>query len=176
MVLATRIFAFRGEGEEEVLATFKAFGLEAGEHDLAGGAGVSRGFQHDELARAKGFGDVIGGLLDEAHVGLHMPAKGRGNADDDRVRLFQSRHIGGGVKSAGRLHIGNHVRAQVLQIVFAFVQGVDFARVYVKAYDRMSCLVKSMQQRQADVAQADDADNGGFALRLMLKFQRHLSL
>jgi hypothetical protein len=45
----TGIFALRGIGEKEIPLRAQAGALQDRLHDLAGGAGISRRFEHDQL-------------------------------------------------------------------------------------------------------------------------------
>ena len=61
-VFSAGVFAFGGEGEEEVGAAAQAAGLEQGQDDFAGGAGIGGGFEDDELSGAEAAGDFVGGF------------------------------------------------------------------------------------------------------------------
>ena len=160
-VLAAGVLALGRVGEVEpvVAAALQAFGLEAGEHDLTGRARVGRRLQHDELARAQGPGDVVGGLLDVTEVRLQVFSERRRDATDQDVGLAHSAEVGGGVEPGALVQAGDQLRAQVLEIALALLEGVDLVGIDVKAQGREAGAVERGEQRQTDVTQTDDADD-----------------
>jgi len=83
------------------------------------------------------------------------------HAQDDRVgdpERLRVRRRGEAVGLRHRLH---EVGAQVLQVRVAAPQHLDLLVVDVEADDAEAGLKEGAQQRQADVAEADDADGRG---------------
>src|SRR4029450_2597884 len=82
-----RIDALGREGDEYVAARDEPPGLEARQQDLLGRPGIGRRLEHDQLAAPDHPGHSVGGPDDEGDVGLLRLPQGRGDADDDRVRV-----------------------------------------------------------------------------------------
>src|SRR5580658_7970812 len=59
-VFSAGVFAFGGEGEEEVGAASQAARFEQAQNDLAGGAGIGGGFEDDQLSGTEAEGDFFG--------------------------------------------------------------------------------------------------------------------
>ena len=103
------IFALGGKGNEEFFFASEAaagglqaklvFFFENRHHHFFGGAGISCALEHDQLAGLKMRGDGMRGVGDIAEIGLVILIQRRGDADDDRVHLFDVRVIGGGGKA-----------------------------------------------------------------------------
>src|SRR5581483_11723977 len=99
----------------------------------------------------------LGRTGDVAQVGLMVLVERRGDADDDRIHLRDLRVVGGGAETtpAGGLHIG---RRDSENVGAAGAEGVDLLLVDVEAGDRELLLAEQERQRQADVAESDNAD------------------
>jgi len=96
--------------------------------------------------------------VDVGNVGIAGLAQRRRHADDHHVHIGDGGRFGGGRKPAGahlrRQGLGRHVR----NVRGAGVEPVDALRVYIDPGDLESGLGEGQRQRQADVAEADDAD------------------
>ena len=68
---------------------------------------------------------------------------------------------GGEAVGGGGLHVADEAGAEVLEVVLAAAERVDLAGVLVEADAREAGGVEGGQQGQADVAEADHADDGG---------------
>jgi hypothetical protein len=77
------------------------------------------------------------------------------------VGFRRAGEVGGGFKAAFQRG-GNAVGADMLDIALAGHQGINLALVDVKAQYLVAHFGKTQHQRQADIAQADNADDGGF--------------
>ncbi len=169
-IFSAGVFAFGGEGEEEVCAAEQAAGLEQGENDLAGGAGVGGGFENDQLSGTEAEGDFFGAFADEGEVGLAVVAEGGGDADEDRIGLRKAGKIGGGVESSGGFHVGDEGFAEVFEVIFAAVEGFGLGGVVVESDHVETGAVEGGEEGEADVAEADDADAGGFGVDFVEEF------
>jgi hypothetical protein len=83
------------------------------------------------------------------------------HAQNQGVGFRRAGKIGGGFKAALQRG-GNAVGTDMLDIALAGHQGVNLALVDVKAQNLVAYFGKTQHQRQADIAQTDNADNGGF--------------
>ena len=75
----------------------------------------------------------------------------------------RARSVGRGVESAGGFHDGDEVLAEMLEVVVAVFEGVDFIGIDVEAYDGETRAVEGGEEWQADVAEAHDTDLCGGA-------------
>lgn len=165
--LSTGVFAFGGEGEEEIGGEgswARALGKEDGEADFAGGAGVGGGFEDDEGAGLEDAGDHAGGVLDEGEVGLLVLAEGGGDADADGVAGGEVGGVGGWGEARGAGEGLEEVVAEVLEVGAALFEEGDFFVVDVEGDDAEGGVVEGADEGEADVAEADDADDGFAAL------------
>src|SRR5437588_6071564 len=111
----------------------------------------------------------LGSLYDVAQIGLVVFIEGSRNADDHRVHLgYAAEIVGGGKSDAQRLP--HFFRLDALNVGAAGIQSVDLLAIDVEAGDDQSLAAIEQHQRQADVAQPDDADLGGTGFNLA--FQR----
>ena len=165
-VLAAWVLAFRGEGEEEVAATFQAARLEDGPELLVGGARVGGGLEEDQLPWAQALRDLAPGGVDVRVVRLAVRPERRGHADGDGVAVAQAVEVGGGVVPAALHRRGDPLGSDVLDEGLALAERLDLAGVDVEAGDLEAGLVEEQGEGQADVALADDADPGGAVAEL----------
>ena len=91
-----------------------------------------------------------------------MVAERRGDADEDRIGFGKAGEIGGGVESSGGFHVGDEGFAEMFEVIFAAMEGFDLGGVVVESDDVEAGAVEGGQEGEADVAEADDADAGGF--------------
>ena len=91
-----------------------------------------------------------------------MRAERSRNADDDRVALAEAGEVGGGddVATAGEC-LRDSLRADVADIRLAARQRRGLRFIDVEADDRKTRFLEEQHERQADVAEADDADACG---------------
>jgi hypothetical protein len=110
------------------------------------------------VALAQHVADHLRRRLDEAHVRLAVAAERRRHAEDDRVRLGQVRRVRGRQELRRLGEFAHEVLTEVLQVRLTPLQHVDLLLVDVVADDREAGAEERAQQRQADVAESDDAD------------------
>ncbi len=103
----------------------------------------------------------FGGALHIADVRLLVLVERRGHADGDRVHLFDEREIRSGGKPAGLHHVFEGVAHDVADIIVPGVDGLHLFGLHVEADGAVAGLCELHGQRQADVAEAHDADDGG---------------
>jgi hypothetical protein len=113
------------------------------------------------LSRPKRLGDIDGGLFDKGQIRLEVRPEGRGDATDQRIAFAHAFHIDGGVEAPAGDHVFDEIGAQVLEVIFAAVKGVDFSLIDVKPNDAVSREAEGPHEGQADVSEADDTDDGG---------------
>ena len=82
------------------------------------------------------------------------------DADDDDVRFVESGKIRRGFKVAGADGFFDSRAVDVGDVAFAAVERLDFGGIHIKAQDAETFFGVGQRQRQADVSQADDADEG----------------
>jgi hypothetical protein len=138
--------------------------LEDGEADFAGGSWEGGGFEDDEGAGLEDAGDHAGGVLDEGEIGLLVLAEGRGDADADGVAGGEVGGVGGWGESGGAGEGVEEVVPEVLEVGAGFFEEVDFGVVDVEGDDAEVGVVEGADEGEADVAEADDADDGFAAL------------
>ena len=157
-----RILALRREGEREVLARHEpASLLQDRPHHVFGGARIRRRFKHNQLPGLEMRGDRRCRRLNEGQVRNPVGGQGCGHADQDGRHLAEPGEVGGGVE-APRLPCGLDIRrGHVLDVRLATGQLFDFGRIDVHAQGDHAVPGKRQTQRQADVAQANDADGSG---------------
>jgi len=165
--LVAGVDALGAEGEAEVGSGLKAHLFYDGADDFLGGAGIRGGFEDDECAFLDEFGDELGRGPDVRQVGLVVLDEGRRDADDIDV-------IGGKVVDVvGReegLAAGGAelVAGDVVDVGAAGVEVLDFRLFGVEAGGPVE-LGEGQGQRQADVAQAENADTRGARLDFIEK-------
>src|SRR5262249_42630051 len=98
-----------------------------------------------------------------------MPPQRSGDANDDRVRLPQTRQVARGGESLARGERAGHLLSQVFEIVVPVREGLDLRRIDVESEDAEAAPVQRVRQRETDVPQADDADQGVAALDAALQ-------
>lgn len=160
------VFALGGEDQEVIAPGFQAALLELGQQDFARGPGVGRALERDELALAERLGDLVRCGLDVAHVGAVVLVEGRGDADDDRVDVFQAGVVRGRFEQAGFPERADLPARNMPDVAFAPVELGDLDGVDIEPDDVESFFGKADDQGEADVAEADDADSGGSLLDL----------
>ena len=159
--------------QEELLAGFEAGPLEHGQHQFIGGSGISGGFQDHELARPRSTWRSPGRPTRcSSCPDLWFCASGVGTA-----MLMVSSSATTEKSVVAREFARFHQRAQcirgnVLDVGFAALELRDFRFLDVDAGDGESGLGELDRQRQADVAQADDADAGGPGFDFFLQDSR----
>ncbi len=117
--------------------------------------------------------EVLGNLLDgghdEAHVRVFGFAQRRGDTDVDGVEVADDGEIGGRAETLFADELGDFCRGNVLHMRFAAIQAVDFGCQHVDAGNVETGLGELDRQRQADIAQPDDAHAGGFVFNFSLQ-------
>lgn len=177
VVLAPRILALGGKGEEVVAPALEARFVQDPLHQLVGGAGVGGALEHHELAGAQRRAHLPGRGGDVGHVGLALGGERCRHADEDGVGLVQPREVGGGGEEPGAGHGGDAVGAQVLDVALAAREAGGLVGVHVEAEDADAPLHEGHGQGQAHVAEADDAHRGGlgvnFGFQILEVIGRH---
>jgi hypothetical protein len=112
--------------------------------------------------------DGVRRSCDEAEIGFVILIEGSRDADDDGVHGSDLRVVGSRGKplGAGRLDFR---RSDAIDIRAALAEGVDLASVDIEAGDRELLLAVQQGERQADVAEADDAHSSLALLNLSLQ-------
>jgi hypothetical protein len=145
-------------GEEEVPPAAEAGRLEDRLHHAPGGARIARRFEDDELAGAKLGGDQPGGGSDRGEIGLPVGAEWRRDADEDGIGLGQRPSLPGeaeaGCAQRGADRVGLHLAD------WAARRGElgDARPVGIHANGSEAGLDQGEDQRQADIAEADDGN------------------
>ena len=162
-----RVDALRAEREEDVFADGEAALVERGQRDLARRAGIGRAFEDDEHARVRlprrglGRGDAHSSCRDRASSTAASARRSRSR------RLRCSRDlVGRRFELAAPHERRDFGRRNVLDVRLAGIQQIDDALADVVADDVETGLRELHRQRQADVAEPDDADDGGCGLRM----------
>ncbi len=130
--------------------------LEQRSDALARGAGVGRGLEHDELVGLQHLGESAGGVDQRPEVRLAVARERRRHADDHGVGLGQARVARGRVDPL--VQLSEQLGGDVLDVGVAGLDRLDLARVDVDGDHVAALLGKGNGQRQADVAEPDDAD------------------
>ena len=151
--------------ELDLTAFLREFGFEPPFH-LLGRADRRSGFQDDQIAGGDERSDRTGSGFDEREV-RHAGAVGRGQErcrdgeDEDVGRRGQRR----GLEIAG-LHGGahEHVEVRLLDMDATAIDGLDHRRGDVDAEHAASFRREDGRGREADVAEAEDAEGGHFSL------------
>ena len=105
---------------------------------------------------------------DVGQVGLAGVGQRRRDADDDGVGFSQAREVRGRLEPSGQ-HLRGSIRRDVADVALAAPELLDLDRVDVEAEDRESACRERARQWQADVPEADDADDGLMFLDLGLQ-------
>ena len=170
-----------GEAKEKVAASLEAELLEGGQKQLVGGARVGSGFEDDEQAGVKVFGDLLDGGHDVTHVRVLGFAQRSGDADVNGVEIAHHGEVGSGPEALAGDEIGDFGGGHVLDVRLAAIQPVDLGPQDVDAGNGEAGLGEFHGQRQTYVAETDDADTGGLVLDLLFQgckrangFFRHL--
>jgi len=137
--------------------------------ELFGGAGVGGGLEDDELPFAQMRPDGAHGILDVRHVGLAVLVERGGHAEKEDVGLGDAGEVGGGVAAVGGGEAAHHVLAEVLDVAGAVGEVLDFALVDVEPEAGEAFFVEGPDEREADVTESDNADDGGFVLDLLVQ-------
>jgi hypothetical protein len=159
-VLVAGVLALGREGEKVVDAALEAAGVETGQELLARGAGVGRRLEDDELSLAQVRGDRLRTDADVLEVGLAMDAERRGDADQDGIAFGQAGMVRRGFGAAAAEGAGDALRTDVADVRLAAPERVDLLLVDVEADDPEPLFREEQDQRQADIAEADDPDGG----------------
>jgi hypothetical protein len=133
--------------------------LEQGDQALARGAGVGRRLEDHELAGLEDTGQRAGGVHERAEVGLAVAGQRCGDRDQDRLRAGQ---VGIASRGLDALRRGGDARVgDILDVGAPRAQRLDLARLEVDAHHLDALLGEGDGEREADVAEADDADGHG---------------
>ena len=159
-VLATRIDALGREAEEEVLARLEVAVFERGQDDLRRRAGVRRALEDDDHAGVDELGDLLRRGDDVRDVGVARLPERRRDADRDAVAAGEEAEVGRRRDEALLDERGEPAVGDVLDVGRAGVDAVGDALVHVDAYDLEARLGEDDGEREADVAEADDAHAG----------------
>ena len=130
--------------------------LEQRRDPLAGGAGVRRRLDHDELAGLQDAAQRPGRRHQRAEVRLAVGRQRCRHADEHRVAARERLRVAGGLDAIG--DGGEPVGRDVLDVRLATADAVDLARVRVECGDVVAGLRERDGERQPDVAQAHDSD------------------
>ena len=144
-------------GEAEVGTRPQAARFEPGADHLVDGAGIGGRFQHDELPGVQVRGNLLDRGDDVRQVRIAGLAQRGRHADVDRVDTGQRGEIGRRREQAGldrRPHVGG---GHVGDVGLAAQDGRDPLAVDVEADRRHPGAGEGSDQRQADVAEPDDA-------------------
>ena len=177
VLLVARIDALRREPEVEILAALQAARFEDRLEQFFRRARVSRGFQNDDHAGVDIFCNGLGGALHIADIRLLVFVERSRHADGDGVDFLDKRKVGSSGKLSGFHHVFQRVADDVADVVVPGVDGVNFFRLHVEADGFVAGLREFHRERQADVAEAHNADNGGLVLYFAQKFRfdvRHI--
>ena len=153
-------------------------GLEDGNQDFFGGAGIGGALQNDQLARAQVWSDGARRLLDVAEVGLMIAVQRRGDADDDGVHLGDLGVGGGGAEASG-MSLDDLAAGNARDVGVARVQRLDLAGIHVKAGDAETLLAEKQDQRQPNIPHANytnaslPSGNTGFKFRGKCSRKQH---
>ncbi len=140
----------------EVAPGGKAGLLEQRRDALARRAGVGRGLEHDELIGLQHLGEAARGVDQRAEIRLAVARERRGHADDHSVGLGQPRVARGRVDLL--LQLAEQLGGDVLDVGVAGLDRLDLARVDVDGDHVAALSGEGNGERQADVAEPDDAD------------------
>jgi hypothetical protein len=121
--------------------------------------GLRGRFQHHELALAQEPGHALHRRDDEGHVWFEMLRQGRGDANQDGIRLREGGEIGGLLETLAGERI-EALRGDMLDVAAAIGQGVDLGRLDVDANYREAAGVKAENQGQAHIAEPDHGNRG----------------
>src|SRR5712692_7195386 len=105
--------------------------------------------------------DRLGRPLDKGQIGLALPRQRRRHAQDDRVDLTQPREIVGRLEPPRVAQPGDGVRPDMADIGAAGIEHIDLAAIDVDAEHGKAAFRRGPQQRQSDIAEADNANPGG---------------
>jgi hypothetical protein len=167
-----RVLALGAVGDKKVLPAPQAGLGEDRQHLIAGGAGVRRRLQHDQLPAAQDSGDHAGTLQDVAQVGFAVRAQRRGDAQQDRVGVREALGADGGLEPIGGGQLLGQLVAQVVDVRLAALELVDLGRVGVVADDAVADVVHGPNQREPHVAQADHGYGRGLVVKTPAKLRR----
>ena len=167
ILLVAGIFAFRGKGQEKVGGNIFAFDaggdgaaqtafFENREDQFFGGAGISGGFENDELAALQIGLNRDGGLFDVAEVRFAAFVERSRNTNEDGVGFLELGKIGGGAEVAAVDELLNFGLLDVLDVGFAGVEHGNFGGIGVKAGDFVAGFCEAQRQGQAHVTATDD--------------------
>ena len=175
--VVARVFALGREGDVDAglaggarhFEAQRVAGLEHGDHDFVGGAGVGGALEDDQLVLMNVGGDGGDGAGDVAEVGLVVLVERRGDADDDRVHVGDLGVVRGGAE-AGFLRFLNGGGKDAHDVGAAGVELGDLVGGDIEAGYLEALAAEQQGQGQADIAHADDSDAGftGFDLLLEL--------
>ena len=132
--------------------------LQHGQQFFVSGAGIRGRLQDHQLALPQSLRDLRAGVVDVGHVRLAVAAERRRDADQDRVAVAKAIEVRRCRESPARHRALHPVRADVLDVGPALVQGLDLLRIDIEARYREPGLLKDDRQRQAHVPLADDRD------------------
>ncbi len=104
--------------------------------------------------------DAFDGRRDVRHVGIFRLPQRRRHADVDRVEPGHGAEIGGRAQASRRHELGDFRRLDVGNVGRAAIDRIDLARVEVDAGGVEAGARELDGERQADIAEADDADAG----------------
>ena len=110
--IANDVFVFltRGDGAAQ------AASFQDGQDQLFRGTGISCGFENDELSFLQVWVNGESCLLDVTQIGFAALIKGRGNANQDGVALFELGKIRGGAEVAADDELLNLILGNVLDV------------------------------------------------------------
>ena len=153
-----RILALGRERQQEILRTREPGRFQHGQQFLVGGAWIRGGLEDHQLSLPQPLRNLRAGVVDVGHVRLAVAAERRRDADHDRVAVTKAIEVRRGRESPARHRALHPVRADVLDVGPALVQGLHLLRVDIETGDSETGLLKNDRQWQADVPLADDGD------------------
>src|SRR5262249_45268521 len=121
---------------------------------------IRRTLKDDELTAAQTSGDRLAGIGDVRKVGFAVLRQRRRHADNDGICLTKPGRIRGRIKPAALDQVGDALGWNVPDVALAGFQLFYLFGIDIKANHAKSARGESVGQRQANVAQTDDADPG----------------
>ena len=168
----TRVHALGRKRQVEVHTGRKALRGQNRLHHFDGRPRIRRRFQDDELALLEHRRHGIDRLHDVGHVGVLGLAQWRRHADVDDVGRSQRLRIRRRLELAVLHDLGQVLGGHVGNVAAPRQEFRDLVRVDVVADDGEPGTRELHGQRQADIAQSDDAQGGLLRVDLLQQFHK----
>src|SRR5262249_8444817 len=163
------IFALGGKGDKEFSLRFRlpprrfhSTLFQQRNQYILRCTGVSRAFKNNKLPFLEIWSDRLGRLHDVAQIRLVVLVQRCGHADDYRVHLTDTCKIGCSAETAPTRGL-DLVRQNTEDVGSTFIQSFNFIMIDIKPGDRELLLTVEQGQRQAYIAEADNAYLGSTA-------------